>query len=164
VKRGTPEPYGSGYRHMVMRRTLGILALLLALAACGSDAQDSAGDAPDPGVGPAVTQVALLTGTSAGGEVTTEPTVLADDAAVQAYADQFRNDELGGEIVTTAAKTEVPEGQQLAAAVAAVGCEVPTRVVGTGTDDDVALHAVLPSPTKECFAPITTVALVLLPE
>src|SRR6478609_629839 len=111
---------------MVMRRTLGIIALLLASAACGSD-QESANDAPDPGVGPAVTQVALLTGTSAGGEVTTEPTVLADDAAAQEYADQFRNDELGGEIVTTAAKTEVPEGQQLGAAVVAVGCEVPTR-------------------------------------
>ena len=148
---------------MDMRRTLGIIALLLALAACGSD-QESANDAPDPGVGPAMTQVALLTGTSAGGEVTTEPTVLADDAAVQEYADQFRNDELGGEIVTTAAKTEVPDGQQLAAAVVAVGCEVPTRVVATGTDEDVALNAVLPSPTKECFAPITTVALVLLPE
>ncbi len=149
---------------MIMRRILGTLLLLLALTACGSDAQDSAGDAPDPGVGPAVTQVALLTGTSAGGEVTTEPTVLADEAAVQEYADQFRNDELGGEIVETAAKTEVPDGQQLAAAVVAVGCEVPTRVVGTGTDEDVALHAVLPSPTKECFAPITTVAVVLLPE
>jgi hypothetical protein len=149
---------------MVMRHTLGIIAFLLALTACGSDAQDSAGDAPDPGVGPAVTQVALLTGTSAGGEVTTEPTVLADGAAVQEYADQFRNDELGGEIVAAAEKAEVPEGQQLAAAVVAVGCEVPTRVVATGTDEDVALHAVLPSPTKECFAPITTVALVLLPE
>jgi hypothetical protein len=149
---------------MDMRHNLGTLLLLLALTACGSDAQDSARDPADPGVGPAVTQVALLTGTAAGGEVTTEPTALADDAAVQEYADQFRNDELGGEIVATAAKTEVPEGQQLGAAVVSVGCEVPTRVVATGTDEDVALHAVLPSPTKECFAPITTVALVLLPE
>jgi hypothetical protein len=135
---------------MVMRRTLGIIVLLLALAACGSDTQDSAGEAPDPGVGPAVTQVALLTATSAGGEVTTEPTVLADAAAAREYADQFRNDELGGEIVATADKTEVPGDQQLAAAVVSVGC-------------DVELHAVLPSPTKECFAPITTVALVLVP-
>lgn len=149
---------------MVMRRTLGITALLLALAACGSEAPDSAGDAPDPGEGPTVTQVALLTATSAGGEVTTEPTPLPDAAAVREYADQFRNDELGGEIVTAAADATVPEGQQLAAAVVAVGCEVPTRVVGTGTASDVELHAVLPSPTKECFAPITTVALVLLPE
>ena len=63
-----------------------------------------------------------------------------------------------------AAATDVPDGQQLAAAVVAIGCDVPTRVVGHGTGDDVALHAVLPSPTKECFAPITTVALVLLPD
>jgi hypothetical protein len=149
---------------MVMRRTLGVLGLLLALTACGSETQHSAGDAPDPGDGPVVTQVALLTGTSAGGEVTTEPTLLTDAAAVRAYADQFRDDELGGEIVAAADGAEVPDGERLAAAVVAVGCEVPTRVVGTGAADDVELHAVLPAPTKKCLVPITTVALVLLTE
>jgi hypothetical protein len=148
---------------MVMRRTLGTLVLLAALAGCGDDTGHTDGGLQADPRTPEVTQVALLTGTSAGGEVTTEPTPLRDAAAVRTYADQFRNDELQGEIVAAAEKAEVPEGRQLAAAVVAVGCEVPTRVVGTGTDADVALHAVLPSPTKKCFAPITTVALVLLP-
>src|SRR4051794_27548902 len=143
-----------------MRRTLGTTVLLLALAGCGSDS-----GAPDAGrtEDAQVTQVALLTGTSAGGEVTAEPTPLPDAAAVDAYAAQFRNDELQGEIVSTAQQTDVPDGEQLAAAVVAVGCEVPKEVVGTGSGSDLALHAPLPSPTKQCFAPITTVALVLIP-
>jgi hypothetical protein len=142
-----------------MRPVLGTLALLLTLVGCGSEESP----AVDPGIS-GVSQVALLTATSAGGEVTTEPTLLPDAAAVQEYAGQFRNDELGGDIIAAADKAEVPEDQQLAAAVVAVGCDVPLRVVGTGTGADVALHAVLPESTKKCFAPITTVALVLLPE
>lgn len=141
---------------MVMRRTLGTIALLLALAGCGASEPDPDARDPDPSD---VTQVALLSATSAGGEVTSVPTVLADAAAVREYAAQFRGEELEREIIDTASETDVPEGQQLAAAVVAVGCEVPTEVTGTSGD----LHAVLPSSTKECFAPVTTVALVLVP-
>lgn len=148
---------------MTMRRTLGILLLLLALAACGSDVSEPANDAGDPSDSPAaVTQVDLVTGTSAGGEVTETPTVLPDEAAVLDYAAQFRNDVLGGEIVAAAKEADVPDGQQLAAAVVAVGCEVPTEVVGSGTGADVTVHAVLPSSDKKCFAPITSVALMLV--
>jgi len=143
-----------------MPRTLGTLVLLLVLAGCGSEPE---ADVLNPDE-PAFTQVDLLSATAAGGEVTTQPTLLPDDAAVQEYAGQFRSDELGGEIIAAADQADVPEGQQLAAAVVAVGCEVPTKVVGTGEGDDLALHAVLPPSTKQCFAPITTVALVLLPE
>ena len=147
---------------MTMRRILGTALLLLALVGCGSESDGPTAGDDTPAVAD-VTQVALLTGSSAGGEVTTEPTPLPDDAAARAYAAQFRNDVLQGEIVSTANQTQVPDGQQLAAAVVAVGCEVPEQVVGTGSGDDLALHAPLPSPTKECFAPITTVALVLIP-
>jgi hypothetical protein len=100
---------------------------------------------------------------SAGGVVTTRPTPIADKSAAIAYAADFRNDHLQGEIVDAVAGAEVPDGQQLAAAVVAIGCEVPTKVIGSGELDDITLRAVVPSPTKECFAPITTVALVLIP-
>ena len=141
-----------------MRPILGTLALLLTLLGCGSD--DDVRVDPMP----SVIQVALLTATSAGGEVTTKPTLLPDDAAVREYAGQFRSDQLGGDIIAAAAKAEVPDGQQLAAAVVAVGCDVPPQVVGSGSGDDLVVHAVLPSPSdKKCFAPITTVALVLVP-
>ncbi|MDF1604046.1 hypothetical protein [Nocardioides sp. YIM 152315] len=151
-----------------MRRTLGTLVLVLLLTAsgCGDDTGEG-GDAPGgvPGApaSTAIEEVAVLTGTSAGGHVTTEPTLLPDEPAVRAYADQFRNDRLQGEIVRAARRTDVPEGRRLAAAVVAIGCEVPTRVTGTATGDQLTVRAVLPSPTKQCFAPITSVALVLVP-
>ena len=145
-----------------MHRTLGTLALLLGLAACGSETTPDADILHAP---PPVEQVALLSGTAAGGEVTSTPTRLPDDAAAQEYAARFGAAGLRGEIVAAVKRAEVPDGRQLAAAVVAVGCDVPPRVVGTGSGDDVGVRAALPSPnTKQCFAPITTVALVLLPE
>jgi hypothetical protein len=151
-----------------MRRTLGTLALALVLVAtgCGDSGDDTAGDGPTtPGSSAPspIVEVAVLTGTSAGGHVTTRPTLLPDEAAVREYVEQFRNDRLQGEIVRAADRAEVPAGQQLAAAVVAIGCEVPTRVVGTTTAGEVVVRAVLPSPTKQCFAPITSVALLLVP-
>jgi len=154
------EPAAAGYRPTTMRRTLGILVLLLGLAACG-DNEPSGGDVQ---ADPTITQVDLLTGTAAGGSVTTAPTVLPDDQAVRAYAAQFRNDTLGGEIVTAAGEADVPDGQQLAAAVVAVGCEVPTTVTAAYADGAVRVHATLPPPDKKCLAPITSVALMLVPE
>ena len=151
-----------GYRPITMRRTLGILVVLLGLAGCGDDEPSRGSVQTDPE--PTITQVDLLTGTAAGGSVATAPTVLPDDAAVLAYAGQFRNDELGGEIVAAADEAEVPDGQQLAAAVVAVGCEVPTTVTAAYADGAVRVHATLPPPDKKCLAPITSVALMLVPE
>ena len=143
-----------------MRRSLGMLApaLLLAAVGCGDDPPG-----PSGGDTPQFTEVAILTGTSAGGRVTTEPTFLPDRTAVREYVERFRNDGLQGEIVRAAEAAEVPEGRRLAAAVVAIGCEVPTRVVATGGDGATSLRPVLPPPTKHCLAPITSVALVLLP-
>jgi hypothetical protein len=156
------EPGDAGYRPITMRRTLGILVLLLGLAGCGDD-EPSRGDVQtDPT--PVVTQVDLLTGTAAGGSVTTTPTMLPDDEAVLAYAGQFRNDVLGGEIVAAADEADVPAGQQLAAAVVAVGCEVPTAVEGTYATGSVHVEATLPPSDKKCLAPITSVALMLVPD
>ncbi|MBA2955958.1 hypothetical protein GON03_16595 [Nocardioides sp. MAH-18] len=145
-----------------MRRTLGILVLLLGLAGCG-DGEPSRGDVQtDPT--PEITQVDLLTGTAAGGSVTSTATVLPDDAAVQDYAAQFRNDELGGEVVAAADDADVPDGQQLAAAVVAVGCEVPTDVEGTYDGGAVQVSATVPRSDRQCLAPITSVALMLVPD
>lgn len=157
------EPAEAGYRPITMRRTLGTLVLLLGLAACGDD-DPSDGDVQTDPPEPTVTQVDLLTGTAAGGTVASEPTVLPDDQAVLDYAAQFRNDELGGEIVAAADAAEVAAGQQLAAAVVAVGCEVPTEVVGRYDAGAVRVDAVMPPSEKKCLAPITSVALMLVPD
>ncbi|MBB3041414.1 hypothetical protein [Nocardioides soli] len=147
-----------------MRRTLATVALVLLLAGgCDDRGGDAPGAAPDSLAPGEIIEVAILTGTSAGGRVTTEPTVLADEQAVRRYVERFRNDRLQGQIVRAAERARVPEGRRLAAAVVAIGCEVPTRVVGTSTGGETVVRAVLPSPTKQCLAPITSVVLVLVP-
>lgn len=157
------EPADLGYRPITMRRTLGTLVLLLGLAGCGDD-DPSRGDVQTDPPEPTVTQVDLLTGTAAGGSVTSTPTMLPDDQAVLDYAAQFRNDTLGGDIVAAADTAEVPDGQQLAAAVVAVGCEVPTDVEGSYDSGSVQVVATLPPSDKKCLAPITSVALMLVPD
>ncbi len=150
-----------------MRTALGIptaLLVLAVLAGCGDDPPDGAGDdthRSPSSAAPRLQQVALLSATAAGGEVTQELTRLPDDAAVAGYAARFTNETLVGQIRRTAAETQVPDGQELAAAVVAIGCEKPTAVVPAGADG---VRAVVPSTTKECLAPVTTVALVLVAE
>ena len=57
----------------------------------------------------------------------------------------------------------MPEGQELYGAVIAVGCDSPDQVVVDVHDAEVTITAVkVPSPLPECFAPMTTVALVLV--
>ncbi|QWF23405.1 hypothetical protein KM427_06690 [Nocardioides sp. LMS-CY] len=148
-----------------MRRTLATVALVLLLAGgCGDDRGGEAPGAAPASLAPGeIIEVAILTGTSAGGRVTTELTVLADEQAVRRYVERFRNDRLQGQIVRAAERARVPEDRRLAAAVVAIGCEVPTRVVGTSTGGETVVRAVLPSPTKQCLAPITSVVLVLVP-
>ncbi len=153
-----------------MRRTLGTALLVVVLApallvGCGDGSGTT--DASDGGSGadsaPPVTQVDLLTGPSAGGAVADTATELPDEEAVREYAFQFRNELLQREILHAAERVEVPEGQQLAAAVVAVGCEVPTEVVGTSEADGVRVAATMPPPEKRCLVPITSVALMLVP-
>lgn len=157
------EPGLGGYRRISMRRSLGILVLLALAVGCGDDEPSTVGEQEDPA--PVITQLDLLTATAAGGSVARVATELPDDEAVREYAAQFRNDELGGEIVAAADAADVPDGQQLGAAVVAVGCDVPTAVEGTYVpgEDTVEVHATLPPSDRKCLAPITSVALMLLP-
>ena len=148
------------------------MLLALLLAGCGGDGGGTSdtgttSDTPSASGTPAdplVTQLDLLTATAAGGTVTTKPTALPDPRAVQEYAAQFRNDQLGGKIVAAARKVEVPDGYQLAAAVVAVGCEVPTAVEGGFVRGGVRVRATLPPSDKKCLAPTTSVALMLVPD
>jgi ABC-type glycerol-3-phosphate transport system substrate-binding protein len=155
-----------------MRRFLGSLALLslltAGLAACGNDTNDSATDPdttstsnPEP---PAHSStVAILSMTAAGGKVSMTPVPLPDEKAVRSFSAQFTQPALGRKIAATVADTDVPEGQALAAAVVAVSCDVPPSVTITETDDGVVVTAdEVPSPLPECFASVTSVAVILV--
>ncbi|MCW2795512.1 hypothetical protein [Nocardioides sp.] len=155
-----------------MRRILGILTVLLLLAAgataCGDDSGDTAGNptttpSTSNGTPAKSTEVAILSETAAGGTVSTSPVPLPDDAAVAAFAGQFEKSSLGDQIAHKVKATDVPDGQAMVGAVIAIGCDVPPGV--TVSDEGTGL-AIVPdkvaSPMPECFAPVTSVALVLV--
>jgi predicted small lipoprotein YifL len=159
---------------MVMRQLLGttLLALVL-LAGCGDSDPgllpdtDSTPGSPvpcDDGVGDCFTPTLVVSGTGGGGVVTKRATELPDDAAVTAYVKQF-DDSFAVEVRKAAGEVPVPEGNTLVAAVVSIGCdEAPGVDVTRAADGSIKMTAHrVSNPTPECFAPVTTVALVGVP-
>ncbi|MBB6627125.1 hypothetical protein H5V45_07305 [Nocardioides sp. KIGAM211] len=175
-----------------MRRTLGplLLTTVLAtglLAGCGADSAEEASDpaptaptastgttaspAPDDRQSPGglgtveATTVDIVSATSAGGEPGGPATVLDGDAAVSTFTQQFTSPELARKVAAAADGAEVPAGQVLVASVVAVGCDVPSDVSVQRTDEGLTVTALkVATPRQECFAPVTSVALVAVDE
>jgi hypothetical protein len=164
---------------MVMRRLLGsvlpTLLLVAALGACGDEDGGTASDDPTPTASGAPTKtssgdevdfelVEMLTETAAGGSMSEVAVPLVDDAAVQEFNAQFETDAMPARVQDTVAETDVPDGMLLYGAVVSIGCDSPTDVsVSDGGSGLVITASKVPSPMQECFAPMTTVALVLAP-
>ena len=111
------------------------------------------------------TEVALLSETAAGGEVENRATVLDDASAVSQFAAQFENGALSDQLTTAVQDADVAEGQELAAAVVSIGCDVPPGVTVQKVEGGVAILPLkVKSPLKECLAAVTTVALVAVDE
>ena len=148
-----------------MRRILGTLALLVTavtgLAGCGTDGGVS--PAPDRG-SPSYGEPVLVSGTAGGGTVATHATVLDGPRALAAYVRGFR-EPFASKLERAARRVPVADDEQLGAAVVSVGCDVPRGATVTGDADvDVVIKAEqVSSPHAECFAPVTTVALVTMP-
>jgi hypothetical protein len=169
-----------------MRRLLGsvlpALLLVTALGACGDESSSDAA-ASDPTVvvsspggtgGPDDTDdsadsvdfdlVDTITVTAAGGALSEVAVPLTDDTSVQEFVSQFESDDMAAQVQVAVTDADVPDGQVLYAAVVAIGCDSPTDVSVVDTGSGLAITAnKVPSPQQECFAPMTTVALVLAP-
>jgi hypothetical protein len=169
---------------MTMRRFLGsvlpvllpVLLLTGVVAGCGDD-EPFVTDQPGPTSTPPTkgTQtgdavdfelVELITETAAGGQVDAGAAAvpLGDDTAVQEFTAQFTTGAMQTRVQEAVDKAAVTDDMVLYGAVVAVGCDSPDDVAVTAADEGLVITALkVPDPKQECFAPMTTVALVLVP-
>lgn len=142
---------------MPMKRSLGWCAVALALAGCGSSSSSSA-VATEPRT------VAILSATAAGGEVSEVGVVLGGDAAVSGFVESFEQRDFAAEVQAVASSAELEDGEVLVAATIAIGCDVPPGVaVSREGDHWLIVPKKVIDPHLECFAPVTSVALVAVP-
>ena len=160
---------------MTMKRLLGpaLLALVL-LGGCGDSTSDSASEpasqpssttaSDEPTEAAAPQTIAIVSQTAAGGEVDLNAVPVDDDAALQEFTAQFNKAGLEEKIATAVTGATVPEGYTVMGAVVSIGCDVPPDVsVEQGPDGWVVTPHKVPSPLQECFAPVTSVAIVAVP-
>jgi hypothetical protein len=162
-------------------RVLGRFALLavLALVAAGCGTDTSSTDAAEPTSSSASPSqsagstrggdevghevLAILTATAAGGSVSPVAVRLddPDDPLARAFVAQFRSKAFSRTVRRGIQAASPVEGSSVYGAVVAVGCDVPQDVVVAELAGRVSIRAVpVEDPLPECFAPMTTVALV----
>jgi hypothetical protein len=177
----TEERWSAPLRPIAMKRLLGpCLLAVVVLAGCGDASSSEATDAspstgtpmasvsssPTKGGGSAqdFQTVALVSQTAAGGKVDPNAVRLDDRAARDAFVSQFERRGLDRKIERAIASATVPAGYSLLGAVVAIGCDVPPGVTVTVSPDGYVITAQkAASPLQECFAPVTTVAIVAGP-
>jgi hypothetical protein len=105
----------------------------------------------------------MVHATAAGGTVDPAAVRLDGAAALSGFTARFEGDTLAGDVQEKVAATDVPDGKALVGAVVSVGCDVPPGVGVRETEEGLQVTALkVKAPTPECFAPVTTVALLLV--
>jgi len=137
-----------------------LAATALLLAGCGDEGGSTAPPPASTAPGPGWSEIAIVTGTAAGGTVSTEVVPVDTQAALDAFVGQFERSDLADRVVDAVSGASIPEGWVPAAAVIAVGCDIPPGVV-VDDRDGFTVHAdQVDQPTQECFAPMTSVAVI----
>jgi hypothetical protein len=165
-----------------MHRLLGALALLalLLVAGCGDETSSDAADTPTPSSTPSLPSpsgspgkggspsdyqtVAILSQTAADGTVDLNAVRLDVPGERREFVAQFAGTGMDQKIADAIASAAVPSGYALMGAVVSIGCDVPPGVeVTISPDGYVITPQKVASPMQECFAPVTTVAIVAVP-
>jgi hypothetical protein len=153
-----------------MKRLLGSLLVLSALAvqaACGEETEPRADDPPtqvqtdaaDPQV------VDIVSGSAAGGDVSEAATPITDEGTLRRYLRQFRSPAFVEDLTTAIDAHDLADGRVLGLAVIEISCDEPpsAEVTQVGGRFLVTAGKVV-SPHPECYAPVTSVAVLDLPE
>jgi hypothetical protein len=150
-----------------MRTRLGFLVLLAAvvLGGCGDETKPR-GEADKEPRGVIDAQlVEMVTETAVGGMVAPGAVALTDVVAVQNFSGQFEDDRMETKLAQAFAGLKVPDDKAAYAAVVGIGCDVPPDVVVTSTDSGILIEGTKSTEKPvECFAPMTSVAIVLVDE
>lgn len=142
------------------------LAVLTALTGCGGESGDRADDpATQEQTDAAAPRVVdIVSGSAAGGDVAAEATVIEDDRALERYLRQFDSDPFVGELTEAIDAHELAGDRVLGLAVIEISCdEPPSATVTSDGDAFVVTAAKVTSPHIECYAPVTSVAVLDLP-
>ncbi|MDZ5621990.1 hypothetical protein SFC88_14175 [Nocardioides sp. HM23] len=157
-----------------MKRYLGTLVLIGALAGltgCGDDPDDRADVRADDPVSTSDTEqpadlevVDIVSGVAAGGEVAETATIIESEAVLGRYLDQFRSPTLVDELMAVVETADPVEGRVIGLAVIEVSCNEPpsAHVTQVGGRFFVTAGKVV-NPHPECYAPVTSVAVLDLP-
>ncbi len=158
-----------------MKRLLGtalLVATLFAVVACGVGSEDAADRATDPAPtspsegspAPDPVVVEILSGSAVGGDVATEATLVPDDRALQRYLRQFDSAPFVADLTAAVDEHPVGSGRVLGLAVIEISCDQPPSASVT---EEGGAFVVTPGkvidPLPECFAPVTSVAVLDLP-
>lgn len=158
-----------------MKRLLGSLVLVAALtplAACGDETNDAEDRADDPAstapsdrpdaTAPQV--VDIVSGSAADGDVAEAATVIEDDRALARYVRQFRSQAFVADLRGVIDAHPLADGRVLGLAVIEISCDEPpsATVTQVGSRFRVTPGKVI-DPLQECFAPVTSVAVLDLP-
>jgi hypothetical protein len=149
-----------------MRRRLGTLVLVGAVLLGGCGDEEPSGEADDEPRGRiGFTLVEMISETAVGGMVSPGGVALSDESAVLQFSGQFEDDRMQVRLSQEFADLVVPEDQAAYAAVVDIGCTPPPDVVVTSTDTGILIEGTKSTEKPvECFAPVTTVAIVLVDE
>lgn len=157
-----------------MERFLGPLVLLTALAAltaCGDDSDERADDpvpqeqtdqptdAGDPKV------VDIVSGSAVGrAPVSETATVIGDDAALNRYLRQFDSASFIGDLTAAVDAAEPATDRVIGLSVIEISCDEPPSATVTQEGGRFFVTAgKVVNPHQECFAPVTSVAVLDLP-
>lgn len=162
-----------------MKRILGLLVILAALlvpAACGDD--DGTGDGGRDPAGETTTRptddgssgsgrpvvVDIVAGTAARGSVSDQATVIRDEKDLRRYLRQFRSEAFVADLTVAITGHSLAEDRVLGLAVLSIGCDTPPSATVTEENGRfLVVPGKVPDPLPECYAPVTSVAVLDLP-
>jgi len=118
----------------------------------------------DPSQGLESQTIAIVSQTAVGGKVDLDATPIADAGTRANFTAQFKRPSMDEKIAEAIAGATVPEGYTVMGAVVSIGCDVPPSVTVTQAPDGwIITPDAVASPLQECFAPVTSVAVVAIP-